>query len=208
MEVLVVVALLAILAGLLFPVFARARALARRTTCLSNLRQLAGAHLLYVQDWDEQLPPWSLPGPASQGARDAQRCWPAFLQPYVRSAAVLQDPEAPAPAAPQGDAPLLAEYALLTWEKAGRPGVATEPAQRWPGPPLSLSQVVRPSETIQWIDGRTTAVWSAGAFWRHGDGLNAAFVDGHARRMTYREFWQVTPDATGLYWLDHGSADR
>lgn len=39
-ELLVVIAIVAILAAILFPVFARARENARRTSCLSNLKQI------------------------------------------------------------------------------------------------------------------------------------------------------------------------
>lgn len=208
LELLVVVAIIGILAGLLFPVLGEARGRAWRISCLSNLRQLAGAHHLYLQDWDEQLPPWILPKPARPGWQDRERYWTAFLQPYLRSSDVLRDTSAPTYApAPRGPA-FLADYALLTWEKAGRQGVRTEPMQRWPGPPLSLGQVARPSETIQWMDGRTALDWTGGAIWRHSQGLNAAFVDGHARWMRYSEFWRVTPDESGMYWLHYGSADR
>jgi len=47
-ELLVVVALLTILAGVLLPAFAQTREVARRARCLSNLKQLALAHHLYV----------------------------------------------------------------------------------------------------------------------------------------------------------------
>src|SRR5258706_516551 len=54
-ELLVVIAIIAILAALLFPVFAKARESARRTSCLSNLRQLNLAFQQYTQDYDEML---------------------------------------------------------------------------------------------------------------------------------------------------------
>jgi prepilin-type N-terminal cleavage/methylation domain-containing protein len=52
-ELLVVIAIIAILAAILFPVFAKARAMARKTSCLSNCRQLGTAQMMYVQDYDE-----------------------------------------------------------------------------------------------------------------------------------------------------------
>jgi prepilin-type N-terminal cleavage/methylation domain-containing protein len=55
-ELLVVVAIISVLAGFLFPVFAESREKARATTCLSNLKQLGNAYMLYVQDYDEQFP--------------------------------------------------------------------------------------------------------------------------------------------------------
>lgn len=55
-ELLVVIAIIAVLAAILFPVFAQARESARKTSCLSNQKQLGTAVLMYVQDYDEQLP--------------------------------------------------------------------------------------------------------------------------------------------------------
>ncbi len=55
-ELLVVCAIIAILAGILFPVFAFARNSARRTVCASNLRQTGIAFTLYKQDYDERFP--------------------------------------------------------------------------------------------------------------------------------------------------------
>lgn len=55
-ELLVVIAIIAILAAILFPVFARARENARRTSCMSNLKQQGLAILQYTQDYDEKFP--------------------------------------------------------------------------------------------------------------------------------------------------------
>src|SRR5438132_7636623 len=60
-ELLVVIAIIAILAAILFPVFARARESARRTVCVSNVRQLGTAWMMYVQDYDEKFPPSTSP---------------------------------------------------------------------------------------------------------------------------------------------------
>lgn len=52
-EILVVIAIIAILAAILFPAFARARENARRTSCMSNMKQLGLGMLQYAQDYDE-----------------------------------------------------------------------------------------------------------------------------------------------------------
>src|SRR2546426_9727904 len=54
-ELLVVIAIIAILAAILFPVFAQARAAARKTSCLSNVKQIGLSALMYAQDYDETL---------------------------------------------------------------------------------------------------------------------------------------------------------
>ena len=55
-ELLVVIAIIAILAAILFPVFARARESARKTQCLSNMKQLGNAVMMYTNDYDEYFP--------------------------------------------------------------------------------------------------------------------------------------------------------
>src|SRR5204863_8656508 len=56
-ELLCVIAIIAILAAILFPVFAQARSKARQTSCASNLQQLAIAANLYSQDHNGRFPP-------------------------------------------------------------------------------------------------------------------------------------------------------
>lgn len=51
-ELLVVIAIIAILAAILFPVFAQAREKARQTACLSNMKQMGLALMMYIQDYD------------------------------------------------------------------------------------------------------------------------------------------------------------
>lgn len=55
-ELLVVLAIIAILAAILFPVFATAREKARQSDCLSNIRQLGIGFSLYLENWDRAYP--------------------------------------------------------------------------------------------------------------------------------------------------------
>lgn len=55
-ELLVVIAIIAILAAILFPVFAQARESARKTACISNMRQMGTALIMYVDDHDDCFP--------------------------------------------------------------------------------------------------------------------------------------------------------
>ncbi len=55
-ELLVVVAIIAILAAILFPVFAQAKEAAKKTQCLSNLKQIGLAIALYRNDYDDVNP--------------------------------------------------------------------------------------------------------------------------------------------------------
>jgi prepilin-type N-terminal cleavage/methylation domain-containing protein len=52
-ELLVAIVIIAILAAILFPVFAQAREKARQTSCLNNTKQMGPAINMYIQDYDE-----------------------------------------------------------------------------------------------------------------------------------------------------------
>lgn len=69
-ELLVVIAIIAILAAILFPVFAKAREAARSTSCLSNMKNLGTALLMYVGENDDIWPANSAEASAIAGAED------------------------------------------------------------------------------------------------------------------------------------------
>ena len=94
-ELLVVIAIVAILASILFPVFARAKEAAKKTYCLSNLRQIGAGFLLYENDSDDRMPDrrdlkTSLPGGwkpwTTWPTSDPRAGWAAIaLEPYTAS---------------------------------------------------------------------------------------------------------------------------
>ncbi|MDR3708403.1 MAG: DUF1559 domain-containing protein [Capsulimonadaceae bacterium] len=76
-ELLIVIAIIAILAAILFPVFATAREKARQTQCASNLKQIGLALTQYTQDYDETI----IQGGYS-GSYYSYR-WFQILDPYI-----------------------------------------------------------------------------------------------------------------------------
>ena len=99
-ELLVVIAIIAILAAILFPVFAQAREAARKSTCLSNLKQIGTSMMMYVQDYDETLPPpftnpAALPGTNPEPINAGALGWADLITPYAKNAGIFQCPSNP-----------------------------------------------------------------------------------------------------------------
>lgn len=90
-ELLIVIAIIAILAAILFPVFAQARERARQTVCVSNAKQLATALYMYTQDYDENIVPASLRAP---DPTFIPIIWTEIIQPYIKNTGIFICPSA------------------------------------------------------------------------------------------------------------------
>jgi prepilin-type N-terminal cleavage/methylation domain-containing protein/prepilin-type processing-associated H-X9-DG protein len=94
-ELLVVIAIIAILAAILFPVFARAREKARQISCLSNMKQLGMALMMYAQDWDDTYPRCYIYMDPSKGGSAGYHHWSGITAPYVTNWNVYVCPSDP-----------------------------------------------------------------------------------------------------------------
>lgn len=178
-ELLVVIAIIAILAAILFPVFARARENARRSSCLSNTKQLSLAALQYAQDYDEKLPP------SLQGAMNSEQdTWFMFLKPYVKSDQIYFCPS---------DSGVNQNYQLAGgnlsygWNFVALTLEACSPMNYGCGG-VSLASIDKVSETIMLGDRSAGASFHYILSWdgyppraAHLEGANLAFVDGHSK---------------------------
>jgi prepilin-type N-terminal cleavage/methylation domain-containing protein/prepilin-type processing-associated H-X9-DG protein len=73
-ELLVVIAIIAMLMGILMPALSRAKKQAQATTCLSGLKQIGVAAVLYAQDFD-----WFIP----RGSTTNWSIWFMLYLPYL-----------------------------------------------------------------------------------------------------------------------------
>lgn len=97
-ELLVVTAIIAILAAILFPVFAQAKSAAKKTQSSSNLRQIGIAWQLYSQDYDGTLSRIRIAEGSYLhywwGGWDGTTLDPTkgLLYPYTKSSGIQSDP--------------------------------------------------------------------------------------------------------------------
>jgi prepilin-type N-terminal cleavage/methylation domain-containing protein/prepilin-type processing-associated H-X9-DG protein len=178
-ELLVVIAIIAILAAILFPVFAQAREAARRTSCLSNQRQIGTAIMMYCQDNEETILPWLAP---ADGSPSANRIWCTLLQPYIKNGGSYTGTASGVMACPSWTqqklfdaatncgtlsavSPLFpvtlaySHYGIALPVTGGTGATAQDPYFNQPGTAngtvTSLAQILRPAETAIVADGFT-----------------------------------------------------
>lgn len=188
LEILIVIAVIGILAGLLFPVFLTARANARRAICQNNLKQIGLALFLYASDYDSALPMGH--NDLDAGSPQPELLWMNAIYPYVKSTAIFNCPSRNAPKFVPDDVARTGSYSIdlaYMFDRTGSP-----PRQ----PPASchdtsqgasgvyttrLSQFAAPTGTL-WVSDNATGLTRA-----DGSSTNAA-----------AEPWSMRSGATGL----------
>lgn len=174
MEILIVVAIIAILSAILFPVFSRVRENARSKNCMNNQRQIALAVLQYVQDNNRHFPP----------AED-----PDNTEPEGWSMALgLNSPQLfQCPSVDHEDDSGVTDY----WMNAGLFGPngtgLHDVRLRYPANTILLGDgMPGVSGYALWIEAEPDAgvdAWEADSTYatRHLGGANYAFADGHVK---------------------------
>jgi general secretion pathway protein G len=181
-ELLVIIAIISILAAMLFPVYHTARRAAQTTACLSNLRQMGMAMRLYLDDGDETFPynlgPRFTPSviadtlprddPADRSNRwDGAPLIPV-LMPYIKNTGLWYCPALPKEMPENGPGTnyqINAFLAVNSIPGGGRPHAG----------PVRESDVVNPPRIKIWQDH-----WNRGQGTHRGGG-NYVCVDGHAK---------------------------
>lgn len=92
-ELMVVIVIIAILASLLYPIFAKSKRSAFRAKCISNLSQIGAACSLYSQDWNgKPVPMYIAEATDANGNWMRKRWWPYLLLRYTEEQKVLECP--------------------------------------------------------------------------------------------------------------------
>lgn len=183
-ELLVVIAIIGLLAGILFPVIGRARDNAKRSSCLSNLRQMGLATLQYVQDYDGRYP-WNYWYYVDPDGVSRAHNWPTLIHPYVRNNQVFACPSAAGNARfiDPNDENSIFNRSSYGMNISAFPNSVAGTLQ---------STILKPAGLVFACDtAKTTgnpasqASFSSNLTDRHLEGANFNFADGHAKWFKY-----------------------
>ena len=194
-ELLVVVAIISILGAMLLPALTRAREKARSATCMSNLKQIGTAWLMYANDHDGYTP-WIDPDrygfhalvftgyiPRTKAGLSVFAC-PTFAKLFPGSYYRVIDPKT-------------GQY-LYIYDSPHRANNVK-----------NINEIVSPSTafiTIEAVGGCGTSPSGTGwyqfgyIYWLHYGGMNTLFYDGSARFIMGPTDWKTVEDRRRTYW--------
>ncbi len=224
-ELLVVIAIIAILMAILMPTLHRAREQGQRAACLSNVKQLTMAWIMYADENDNKIVNGSTGGPGQNNVpsnengwvhwvgysdqttddMQIQAIWDGALYPYIKTEKLYK--------CPSGLRGEMRTYSI------------TDAMNGWPTAPALIvknrMRIDRPGERLVFVDEgwATLASWSIPydkeSWWgstpgvsgilnnrnndcppvRHGNGTDFSLADGHG------EYWKWTDQRTIDYGL-------
>ncbi len=212
-ELLVVIAIIGILAAMLLPVLSRAKDRGRSTACLSNLKQLSVAWVMYVDDFAQQFPPnksaringvqQNVPGSWVQGNAQTDIATDnlerGVLYPYVPAAAIFRCPADPAVVAGQAGLRRTRSYALSAWlnsEMSGKPSFPEWDTQTFDEMKFRHTSLADPARIFVFLDKNSDC---------NDDGV-FALADAYGYAM-HSDEWTDLPAETHLRGCNLAFAD-
>ena len=194
-ELLIVIAIIAILASLLLPAVNKVKARSRSITCVNNLRQWGLALQQYANDHEDYFPP-----EGTGTSLNSQVGWYIALPRQIGIATYNEMAWRTNPAAPLTRTPLLCpsntnrsngfnlfHYCLN--EHIDGTGAGDRR--------VKLTSISRQSEVVWLFDngGRAARAQQNNVHTNlHGGGANISFVDGHARHFRNIDNWDFKAD--------------
>ncbi len=213
-ELLTVVAIIAVLAALALPVFKKAMASARRSTCMSNERQIGSGLFLYAVDHNNQLPAVDRNYPSATDTG----LWNYAIWTYCGYSASSYVFNANDPCVRKGSNVSRQKNIFRCPEIWGTPkcppGVQINAnrmsyglnsgigsplwADVW-AKPVSLGTVTSPATTAMVVEASFVLGTRSGfalyfGLIPHDEGLNVLFYDGHVQYMKYAEIPTLSTD--------------
>ncbi len=187
-ELLVVIAIIAILAAILFPVFARAREKARQSACLSNVKQICLGFQMYIQDYDETLPPYRY-----SSSSTPRLYWYQVIEPYLKNTEILQCPSRQMNTAPVDYG---YNYDIDFFVLARIPEPSTTCVINDSRNMLSHHPPMADTTTLDKFKEGTYLDSPRSPRCPHNEGLNMGFLDGHAKWHSAQEAYSNA----ATYW--------